>query len=258
MKQETKQRLHTAYSLILTAMLVIAGICLIVACLGIYHSGDKPFTPESVAAAFSGIALPVYLCLALILGGFILDGFLPRTKKNTPPEKQYGAILSRLAEKFDPNACHPELAKGILTQQRSRMIHRLITGALLVAGSVVFLRYGLNSANFHQTEITASMEKAMYVLLPCMAVPYGYAVFAAYHARSSIKKEIELVKQAVAPGAATVKVAPKQSRTNAVLAVRCVLLCGALVLLIYGFVSGGTKDVLTKAINICTECVGLG
>ena len=32
----------------------------------------------------------------------------------------------------------------------------------------------------------------------------------------------------------------------------------AVALLVYGFISGGTADVLTKAKNICTECVGLG
>ncbi|MBQ8580085.1 MAG: thioredoxin [Oscillospiraceae bacterium] len=26
----------------------------------------------------------------------------------------------------------------------------------------------------------------------------------------------------------------------------------------YGAAAGGTADVLTKAVNICTECVGLG
>ncbi len=32
----------------------------------------------------------------------------------------------------------------------------------------------------------------------------------------------------------------------------------ALALLLFGFFTGGTVDVLTKAVNICTECVGLG
>ena len=36
------------------------------------------------------------------------------------------------------------------------------------------------------------------------------------------------------------------------------ILAAAVLLLIWGFVSGGAADVLTKAINICTECIGLG
>ncbi len=40
--------------------------------------------------------------------------------------------------------------------------------------------------------------------------------------------------------------------------IRTVILCLALAALAYGYFTGGTVDVLTKAVNICTECVGLG
>ena len=37
-----------------------------------------------------------------------------------------------------------------------------------------------------------------------------------------------------------------------------VLVAAALVLIIWGVLNGGMRDVLVKAINICTECIGLG
>ena len=40
--------------------------------------------------------------------------------------------------------------------------------------------------------------------------------------------------------------------------VRGVILGVAIVCVVLGFCTGGTQDVLTKAVNICTECVGLG
>jgi hypothetical protein len=36
------------------------------------------------------------------------------------------------------------------------------------------------------------------------------------------------------------------------------ILAAALVLTVLGFLTGGWQDVLTKAINICSECIGLG
>lgn len=53
---------------------------------------------------------------------------------------------------------------------------------------------------------------------------------------------------------------PKHPHTGAVpgSAVRGLLLVLALGMLAYGFATGGAADVLTKAANICTECVGLG
>ena len=68
----TKKRIHTIYAILLSIVTVIAGICLMAACLQIYRSGDTPYSPESVQAAFATIAVPVYLCIALIIGGFIL------------------------------------------------------------------------------------------------------------------------------------------------------------------------------------------
>ena len=41
-------------------------------------------------------------------------------------------------------------------------------------------------------------------------------------------------------------------------AVRSVLLLAAAVLIILGILNGGLRDVLVKAVNICTECIGLG
>ncbi|MBQ8339534.1 MAG: thioredoxin [Clostridia bacterium] len=42
------------------------------------------------------------------------------------------------------------------------------------------------------------------------------------------------------------------------LSLRCALLVVAVVLIAFGILHGGMADVLGKAINICTECIGLG
>lgn len=255
----TKKRIHKIYGIALGAMLIVAGICLIAACVGIYLSGDKPFSPASVAVAFSGIAIPVYLCLALIVGGFILDGFFAEKANRLPPEKQYGVILSRLHEKLDTDRCDPQLQAQIIRQQKNRRLHKCIGAVLLLAGSVVFLCYGLNGANFDQQDITGSMVKAMHLFIPCLAVPFLYAVFSAYYQRRSIQKEIALVKEAIAAAPAEKKAAVQpKDRSKLFLGLRLAVLGLAVAVMLYGFFSGGTNDVLTKAINICTECVGLG
>lgn len=42
------------------------------------------------------------------------------------------------------------------------------------------------------------------------------------------------------------------------LKLRWALLAVAVVLLLWGLLSGGAEYVLTKAANICSECIGLG
>lgn len=146
MTYEKTKQLRRIYGIALTAIIVIAGICLMAACICIYASGgDEPYSREAVAEAFSGIAFPVYLCLGMIAGSFILDFILPAEPKK-------GADRKRAVKEQD--AYKPASKKVLILQ---------------------------------------------------------YSVLGA-----------------------------------------------ALVCLVYGFIAGGTADVLTKAVNICTECVGLG
>lgn len=39
---------------------------------------------------------------------------------------------------------------------------------------------------------------------------------------------------------------------------RLVMLAAALALIVLGVLNGGLRDVLVKAVNLCTECIGLG
>ena len=134
-----------------------------------------------------------------------------------------------------------------------RMRDKKINLGLLVLCSAVFLIYGMNSKNFHVTTLSSDMTTACCLLAACMAVPFGHAVFAAYSAKASMQREIELLKlEGVTRG--KVEIAPKKSRSY----VQMTILAVAVLCLVFGLLSGGTNDVLTKAVNICTECVGLG
>lgn len=257
----TRKRIHTYYGIILAIALIISGLCLINACVGIYRLGAHPFSREAVAIAFDGIDVPVYISLALILGGIILDIAMPLEKEKKPVEKQYGVILERLHRKLDMAQVDPAVRHNILQQQNSRKIHSTITLVLLAACSIAFLFYGANGRNFHQSEINSSMVQAMKYFIPCLVIPFGYGIFTAYHAKYSMQKEIELVKQAIAAGCQTPQNKPDlpvQAKRSAMPIIKSVIAVTAVALLLFGLFNGGAKDVLTKAVNICTECVGLG
>ena len=260
MNKEMLQKIHSIYNKILSVVIIIAGICLMVACVGIYQSGDQPYSRESVAAAFSGIAFPVYLSLFMIVLGFLFELLSPSERKKEKTPKAYLHIIKQLRSKKDLSACSADLTAAIEAQQNSRKLHTTISMVILGIASVLFLIYALNGAHFHQSEINTSMIQAMYRLIPCMAVSFGYAVFAHYHNRKSMEQEIELLKQVpnAANATAIQDADPTDKSEKQVKIFRTAFLCIGLFLLIYGFISGGTVDVLTKAINICTECIGLG
>ncbi len=250
-------RIRLICGILISLLSLVAGACLIAACLGIYLSGgEQLYTPEKVAEHFASIALWVYLFIAAVIAGFVLDFFLPASGKKIKAEKNLPATLDRLLSKRNLDTCDSTLKAQIAALETGRRRDKIITLAVLGVCSVGFLLYGANPANFHQSQINASMARAVVILLCCLAPAFGCALGAHYRGKASLQKEIDLVKQI--PAGDPVPQCPKQDRAKILTALRWVLLCAAVVILLYGFFSGGTADVLTKAKNICTECVGLG
>ena len=257
MSNEASRRVRLVFGIVLSIALVAVGVCLMTACLGVYLTGgEQIFTPEKVADAFSKIAVPVYLCLTLVLIGFVLDLFLPFKKAKPKAEKDPAVTLERLLGKRDVAACDPALKEQLLALRKRRRAEKIITLAVLAVCSIVFLCYGCNSANFHSSEINASMTKAVIILFICMVIPFALALATVYRTKKSLEKEIELVKQI--PAGETVSQAKLNDRSKLLAISRWALVAVAVAILVYGFCTGGTADVLTKAKNICTECVGLG
>lgn len=253
MTAEQKQKLLKAFGIALSCVIIVAGICLMAACVGIYRSGDEPFSREAVAAAFSPISIPVYLCLAMVVAGFVLKLIFPIPAGKPAAIKQPTVTLKRLQSRTDPDGCDDGLKAEILAQRRRRKQQKRVCALVLGVCMLVFLVYALDGSHFHTSEINNSMVRAMYVLLPCLMVSFAACVWFVNARKNSILKEIELLKQCPKKDAP-----PMEAKKPACAKVRYALLAAAAALALFGFFSGGTADVLTKAVNICTECIGLG
>ncbi len=256
MKQKITPRPRMLFGILTGVSLAVAAVCLMTACIDIYRQGE--FTREIVAARFRPIALPVYVALALTAGGFLLDLLLPSQSPKPKAGRQTALILARLESKADLSACDDGLRNAIVAQRQSRARCAAIRTGLLLLSALLFLAYALNGNNFHSSDINASMLRAMVMLLPCLAVCFGFGIFTAYHNTASMEQEIALLKQAPKKAAAAFQEAPARPSEKRRNVLRALTVCLAAALLLYGYFSGGTADVLTKAVNICTECVGLG
>lgn len=245
------------YNILHSISIIVAGICLMAGCLSIYSSGDGAYTREIVAETFSKISLPVYLCLTLTIIGFIWDFIIPFKTEKEKKFKPYSHLLSRLTAKKDLDSCNEALLNAIYKERKIRKLHTIIRTIIICISGAIFLVYALNSNNY-QTDINASVIKAMWLLIPCLIIPFAYSVFTAYHNEKSLKKEIELLKKAPARENAEDTEDNTSKSEKIVNIVRFGLLFVGIGILLYGYFAGGTADVLTKAINICTECIGLG
>ena len=268
MSQAMRKRIHLIYGIALSAVTVIAGICLMLACYHIYTTGmqagaQQIYSRAIVAEAFSHIAVPVYLCLALTIGSFILHLALPLEKKKPTVEKNRQLILSRLEAKTDLDGCDPELAAAIRAQTKRRTTESVICAVILAICSVIFLVYACTPGRWPEaSHVTDAMLQGTLIFLACLVLPTAAAIAVAYRSRASLDTQIELMKQAAAQSPARAAAPAQSAATSAKLPVtqilRYAILAVAVVLVIVGYANGGIDDVIAKAAAICTECVGLG
>ena len=283
MSPKTAKYVRTVYGIILSLLVLIVGLLLILSCIDIYRSGDRPFSTESVGAHFSAIALPVYLCIIWAVGGVVLSLALPteqtRRKGLISPE----VTLARLTGKLDLSKCPYELEKNIRRQRTLRQIFVLVTVVLYVTGATRALIYALNKNNFPAADgqFNAEVLQGTLTVALYLAPPFLYSIVTSFLNREFRKREIALVKEAIAlcatrpdlcrtpetpvenscsgacPFQKAKSVFTKHQKTILTV-VRCVVLAVGVLFVLLGIFNGGMSDVVQKAIKICTECIGLG
>ncbi len=261
MTKEKTQRIHWLFSILLSIAIVVAGICLIVACVDIYNSGEQPFSREAVAKAFKPIAIPIYLCVSLTLLGFIWDFISPLCLTKTKSKKQYKLILEHLKAMRNISKCDANISNTLSDIEKKRTQANFLSTAIICIASVIFLIYACNTSNFDKTDINGSMIDAMWIMIPCVLVAFTCGLFSIINNEKSYKAQIELVKQIPITKKDNTEEHKNENIHNhsrKTTLIRIVILVVAITLIAIGYFFNGTADVLTKAINICTECIGLG
>ena len=253
MTQNTKKQVRLIYHVLISIALAVAAVLLMIQCVAIYLD-DASFTRETVIAHFAPIAVPVYLCIALVVAGFALSPLLPPAADSAPDRD--AVTLRRLQDKTDLSLCPPALVDAVNKHRRARRCHSIITMVLLAIGIATFLWYVMDKSHFTD-DWNATMVNAMKWLFPCMGVPAAYGVFTAYFFRRSMKEEIAQLRTAPKNSVrATDKVPAKSEKWMPF--VQGGIFAVGVGLVVYGALYNGALDMLWKAINICKECIGIG
>lgn len=131
-------------------------------------------------------------------------------------------------------------------------IEALLCAALccLLAAGALRLYFGGTADG---TEWLYTREKAVRTLRP--ALPLLLAILGLAVLGRAMGLKAESLPQAGPLRAPAAQKTPSEARLRAA---RLALLVAALALILAGILNGSMRDVLYKAINICTECVGLG
>ncbi len=256
------------FNIILSIMIIISGICLITACVSIYNSGDSPFSREIVAEKFSHICIPVYICLAMTIVSFIWEFLSPDKAQKSKNVMSGKLIVSLLSLKKDMSLVSADVTEKINVLKLSRKILTYLRNTILTFCSIIFLIFTLNAESYGRLDANGSYDingvviDMMKVLVPCLIIAFGITIFHYFSCEKSYKTELSLIKdlpalkKEAAVNNAANAYAKHYFKTNNFITVA--ILIFAMALLLIGFFLGGTSDVLTKAVNICTECIGLG
>lgn len=260
MSKKTIQHIRFVYSIVLSLMLIVTGILLMISCVNIYKIGNRPFTPENISTAFSKIAVPVWVTVALSVIGLIAMPFLPAEKSRVKAMKEKKSTLALLQKKLDTQTCDQNALLLIKKEQKIHTILQIGAIAVVCAVAIPAIIYAFNFNHF-SADYNASVIAACLWILPAAFVAMGASIAFLYLENASVERQIGYVKSAIAQSK-NVSSAPQaqkhRNHAKLMMGIRIALLVIALALIIAGILNGGMADVLAKAVNICTECIGLG
>lgn len=239
-------------------MLIVAvSVLFILACLGIYTSGPRPYSAESISRGFRQICIPVYITLLAILGGIILNLILPTEKKRAKSPVREEAVLTRLTQKTA--SLEGDVQQTAAKERRLRRWMRIGTAAIYTAMMIYPTIYMLDPKHFTIANLNNDIVRAVLIVMLPASLGLGLCGLCQALLRASMRREINLRKQALAAGQKNV--ASHQDNTcssRTLWRIRIGVLALAALLIVLGIFNGGVDDVLKKAIAICTECIGLG
>ncbi len=251
------------YLILQSVLCVVLVILLAVSAISIYREGkalkaEDPmasiYTREKTAEKFKPIAPLFFAAIGLTVAGWILavkDESAGRPVKDA--EYTRNLIVARVASPSE--AMKVEHAKQ----------KKLLWGgwALFALFMVPIALYMLNGAHFPDGNLEEMIALLAMHVLPWVVLGLGCLAVSGHLQEKSIQREIAAAQaQIKEEKEAGIEPEPKPEtrvkNPKAKRAFQVVVVIAAVVFIILGVMNGSAKAVLTKAANICTECVGLG
>lgn len=256
------------YGIFLSVFTVALGVAFLAAVSDIYfgaEEGAQIFTRENMNAHMFPCLIVFCVWVAAVVAGFVLSVVMPikeRKKYKQAPEKTFARLRARMpqgeGDEYRKNLAH------VVKSEKIRLIVWCACAVICVALGVTVLCYVFDPAHFETTEFNSAVLNMAKLALPCIAVGFLCCIAAAIVERESAKRALPYLKNMIAAGGKPLArqqesaAALQQYEGRVILGVRIAVAAIGVALLIWGIFNGGADDVFIKAINICTECIGLG
>ena len=274
MSETTARKVRIGYGIFLSVFTGVLGILFIIGVTDIYDGGAGKFSREIVGEHLKPLMIVMIVWILVIIGGYVLSVLLPVTQKRKAKASPLTAV-KRLKNKI-PQGTSEEFLSEQKRYRRMGLVKLILWSvcfAFALVASIMIIIYLATPAHFSLTgDIVPNtlIVKMVSYVLPWVGASMVLFIGATLYEQLTAKKELETVKKLIVLGKGS-PVAEQSALTEkrdailqvagswqVKLAIRCAVFAVAVVFIVIGAIDGGFVDTMTKAIKICTECIGLG
>lgn len=244
----------------LAVITLVVACLLIFQCISIYVAGNAPsnlteagvrihdvYSREIVATYFRPVVVPALVWLTMFVICVVMRLVLPR-KERMLPDREPEIMLFLFWESR-------ENTEDMREEQRARRLRRVLCLVWCLVCAALAGAYLLNVSHFTSWDLEQVMGQMLLHVAPPTVAAFAALLVLSVWEKDSARRENEMAR--TAPVKKDKAPAPKQPGKGIAIGRVC-LYAAAIALVVLGVLNGGMYDVLVKAINICTECIGLG
>lgn len=282
MQENRKRLLKSVYTVCFSVLTAVIGLLFIVQAWSIFRSAERgAFTPARISGHFNQIAVPVVFWALALLVNIVLGYVYPDPKERVKPYFESKDRIRRLQKRLPKDSASRRTGKTDVLS----LATGVAAAAFAVVAVIVSLVYLLDKSYtpvLSETIFTGhngAADRLLRVLLWCggaMIWLIAAVIFDEYLAKrkeEKIKREIANnaankrkvgenatagTEQEEAKASKFARIKKTLGSEKAVWCIRAAVGVLGIAFVIAGICNGGMADVLKKAINICTQCIGLG
>lgn len=235
------------------------GIIFIVQILRIFYGNNEEFT-RAICGKYLLQILPVIIIWILLI---ILSYVYHRLSKNKDKHQSKLTNMGKLEiyeYKCQDYIVGEEFSVDLKKENKKRKIAWIINIVVIGLCSLMGLLYLVNVKHFDSKGNLSNQAIQMTIhLLPWVIISFISLILCLFYEEASALKSIEIIKDIIKKNGKKNDNKPLLAkRDKKILIIRLSVGVIAIGLIIHGIINGGANDVFQKAINICTECIGLG
>ena len=266
MKNELLKRISKIYKIYMAVFSVLFGISIIVCFCHIYltepnvGTSTDIYSPERVGFYLQYLSIPFALyVLSIIFGACFYYAHPQKVNENAKP--WHTSILRRV-KKYNIDDIEDENNKKLLKRNKIiRILTYCFTGAVVFVSLFVICWYLSNKEIYVLDDNIIKRNLDIFIgVLPFILISLIWGIAATFILNIVAKNDIDILKsekQFKLEKQLKTYVKPKVENTI-IRAAQIAVGALAITFIILGVFNGGVRDVFIKAINICTECIGLG